>query len=64
MVAGFIPEQWPASNRNHQAIQALNNIITVPRLWGIITAIALLFQKTDIGKFDRDFWYGPVLSEL
>jgi hypothetical protein len=26
--------------------------------------VVLLFQKIDIGKFDRDFWHGPVLSEL
>jgi hypothetical protein len=28
---------------------------------GVLT---LLFQKIDMGKFDRDFWYGPVLLEL
>jgi hypothetical protein len=26
--------------------------------------IVLLLQKIDISKFDRDFWHGPVLSEL
>jgi hypothetical protein len=30
----------------------------------LIISVFLLFQKIDIGKFDRDFWYGPVLSEL
>jgi hypothetical protein len=27
-------------------------------------ALALQFQKIDIGKFDRNFWHGPVWSEL
>jgi len=27
-------------------------------------SLFLLLQKIDIGKFDRDFWRVPVLSEL
>jgi len=44
-------------------------LVVTEKLDQILAATArllliLLFQKIDIGKFDRDFWHGPVLSEL